>query len=235
MTISHPLTRLQKFRLLSLIPIYFMLPILKAIVVQDHSLKVVKIFLGLWMMASLINGLSYIEPFSFLNTSTNGNQNLCTVYGYPGYVVLGAYLGEKKFTKGQRYVLYSIGGFACIVSIVEQTIRVDRGYGLEYTLIDYYSPTTIWLTIAVFVFIKYIWRERQIRKWYSRVLLFAGCYSMGFYFLHTIALLLLQHWLTIRYVSWRPIRSLVDVILVFAVTLLVVWSMSKNKYSRKWI
>lgn len=219
----------------ALIPIYFMLPILKAIVVQDHSLKVVKIFLGLWMMASLINGLSYLEPFSFLNTWTNGNQNLCTVYGYPGYVVLGAYLGEKKFTKGQRYVLYSIGGFACIVSIVEQTIRVDRGYGLEYTLFDYYSPTTIWLTIAVFVFIKYIWRERQIRKWYSRVLLFAGCYSMGIYFLHTIALLLLQHWLTIRYVSWRPIRSLVDVILVFAVTLLGVWSMSKNKYSRKWI
>ncbi len=122
---------------------------------------------------------------------------------------------KKKFTKSQRYVLYSIGGFACIVSIVEQTIRVDRGYGLEYTLFDYYSPTTIWLTIAVFVFIKYIWRERQIRKWYSRVLLFAGCYSMGIYFLHTIVLLLLQHWLTIWYVSWRPIRSLVDVILVF--------------------
>ena len=71
--------------------------------------KSCKNILGLWMMASLINGLSYLEPFSFLNTWTNGNQNLCTVYGYPGYVVLGAYLGEKKFTKSQRYVLYSIG------------------------------------------------------------------------------------------------------------------------------
>lgn len=219
----------------ALIPIYFMLPILRAIATQDHSQKAVKIFLGLWMLASLINGLSYLAPFSFLNTWTNGNQNLCTVYGYPGYVVLGAYLGEKEFTKSQRHVIYIIGGAACILSIVEQAIRVGRGYGLEYTLFDYYSPTTIWLAIAVFILLKYMWRERQVRKWYDRILLFAGCYSMGIYFLHTIVLLLLQNWLTSYYISWRPVRSLGDVILVFSITLLIVWSMSKNKYSRIWV
>lgn len=219
----------------ALIPIYFMLPILRAIATQDHSQKAVKIFLGLWMLASLINGLSYLAPFSFLNTWTNGNQNLCTVYGYPGYVVLGAYLGEKEFTKSQRYVIYIIGGAACILSIVEQAIRVGRGYGLEYTLFDYYSPTTIWLAIAVFILLKYMWRERQVRKRYDRILLFAGCYSMGIYFLHTIVLLLLQNWLISHYISWRPVRSLGDVILVFSITLLIVWSMSKNKYSRIWV
>lgn len=177
----------------------------------------------------------FSSPFSFLNTWTNGNQNLCTVYGYPGYVVLGAYLGEKEFTKSQRHVIYIIGGAACILSIVEQAIRVGRGYGLEYTLFDYYSPTTIWLAIAVFILLKYMWRERQVRKWYDRILLFAGCYSMGIYFLHTIVLLLLQNWLTSYYISWRPVRSLGDVILVFSITLLIVWSMSKNKYSRIWV
>lgn len=205
---------------------------------KDRELDIHKLYtknIPRFLVAIFLYGLSYLAPFSFLNTWTNGNQNLCTVYGYPGYVVLGAYLGEKEFTKSQRYVIYIIGGAACILSIVEQAIRVGRGYGLEYTLFDYYSPTTIWLAIAVFILLKYMWRERQVRKWYDRILLFAGCYSMGIYFLHTIVLLLLQNWLTSYYISWRPVRSLGDVILVFSITLLIVWSMSKNKYSRIWV
>lgn len=219
----------------ALIPIYFMLPVLKAIVMPDHDRKVVKIFLILWGMASLINGLSHLMPLSFLNTWTNGNWNFCTVYGYPGYVVLGAYLGERNYTKRQRWGIYVLGGLACIVAILDQLVRVEKGYSLEYTLFDYYSPTTIVLAIAVFVGVRHLGMKRKAEKNYDKILTFAGRYSMGMYFLHTVVLLILQERLLKYYTNVRPVRSLVYIALIFLLTLGIVWGLASNKYSRKWI
>ena len=146
MTISHPLTRLQKFRLLSLIPIYFMIvglflqPVTEIIpglitIIKEPDFLITDYFLIGGIGTSFINAglltLLCIWTIYFLGMEMDGHTitSSCLMFGFSLFgknllniwaILLGVYLYSHYHKKHMSSYIY-IGFYLSLIHISEPT------------------------------------------------------------------------------------------------------------------
>lgn len=181
----------------------------------------------LWYMTGICFLINTVYPMAcvVLNIQYNGAFSFPAAGGYMMFVLLGYLLSHTNFTKHQRCSLYGLG--LLIGGGVRYTTTLlwsAKNGTLDRTFWGYFNFPAVFLSVGVFLFIKYLpldnlLRSGTARKWLSKI---SGA-GFGVYLMHMLVYqVLLEYTMLDEYsYAWRfLIPFAIYVICVFLVLLL---------------
>lgn len=142
-----------------------------------------------------------------LKIQYNGAFSFPVASGYMMFVLLGYLLSVTDFTKYQRWIFYGLGILiGAGVRYVSTIVWSVKNGTLDRTFWGYFNFPAVFLSISVFIFIKYIsWdrilRNKTVRKWLTKI---SGA-GFGVYLMHMLVYqILLEHTMLDEYsYAWR--------------------------------
>ena len=105
--------------------------------------EVIKYFVILWIM-----GVSILPLFSLI-TGFALTDNIITVTGYVGYMVLGTYLSTKRLPRKTLAILTAVG--IALTAICTYVLATIIGGEQMYFFQQYFSPTVIISSVPLFL------------------------------------------------------------------------------------
>lgn len=182
-----------------LFAIYLSIPVLS---VLKENVKVLKYM-------AIIAFLTYsVIPFLFniFKVPINGNLYFPLTGGYILYVVIGYLLATVSLERKQRYWIYLGGILGVIVRYGATYILSIKENAINKVTWDYKNFPAVLLSVAVFVFFKYIeWEKVFKTEMLKNLIRNISSASFGIYLIHMIiirALLSIFHWNTYGW-KWR--------------------------------
>lgn len=216
-------THFHLWFLYMIVGLYLVTPILRAFV-RGASQGELRWFLLLaFFFASLLPTLLRLRPSQTVSLWVN-NLNLHLVLGYVGYYVLGYYLKTFPLNRVVELLAYALGILGGVVT-VGGTAWLSQGRGqLVQTLYNYDSPNVVLMSVAVFVFFRYVLGvSEEGRRRVSGV----AKVSFGIYLVHVFFLMVLD-WLDITVLSITPALAVPALTaVVFIGSFVVAWLISK--------
>lgn len=181
--------------LFMLIGLHLITPILRTFVKKEN-----KKYVGYYILLAAI--FTFAAPLlQFFYTELGGNKEWIATYprkfqigilgNYIAYYLLGWYLTTVELTKKARYLIYGAGalGFAVTVGgslyYSEGSVRASEVFFHNFTL------NVMLMSVAVFVFLLYLLRERQISALWTKVITRLSGLTFGVYVLHLYVMSLL--------------------------------------------
>ena len=154
------------------------------------------------------------------------NLNLHLVLGYVGYYVLGYYLKTYTLNRAAEYLIYLLGILGAVITVGGTAWLSQQRGTLVQTLYNYDSPNIALMSVAVFVFFRYVLgvsEERSRRQRMSSV----AQVSFGVYLVHVFFLIVLDR-LHITVLSFPPVLAVPALTaVVFLCSFAVAWLISK--------
>ncbi len=181
----------------------------------------------LWYMAGGTFVLGSLLPpvFTYLKLEWNYDLSMLTCGGYLMYAILGYLLSTEHLSKSKRIIIYILGlagGFLRYFA----TILLSRRDGvLNGTFFSYKGYYAVFLSIAVFIFIKNsklvvkIGNNSKLTKILKNL---ADC-SLGIYLLHMIIYRTLDNFIPTNCWEWRVLVPF----LIYAIAFAVIWLCKK--------
>ena len=174
--------------LFMIVGLYLIVPFLKKITANK---KLTEYFLILAFIFALIIPLlmKWTALGSPIFETILGNANIAFVTKFPIYYVAGYYFSINQISCRNKLIIYILGIVSIIFTIFTNSyLSIQAGAGFE-ALYDYLYPNTALFTLAVFIFFRSFFEERQFSDKATRaVLLFSKC-SFGIYLAHVFVLI----------------------------------------------
>lgn len=220
-----------------LIGVYVLVPILQKIT-KNSSKNEMKYILIVFFIFNILKNT--IQPFNFGYLKyVNQILNRFTIdkfMGFIGYFLLGYYLNTYEIKKRNRCILYQIGLISIIVCIVGNSLySLDLGKSTQY-FYDHFFVTTFFVSMAIFVFVKYSISNREIKGLLSKVLINLSNASFGIYLIHVAVICLFCVKLNFYTTTINPIFTIPIIsISVFILSLIGVNIVKKIPYIHQYI
>ena len=207
-----------------LIGLYFVIPVIGKFV-RNATENEVLYFLIVWFGVMMLS-----QPYLI---RYNPQIDLHYFAGYIGYLVLGHYLAFKEF-KWQNIQAWMTLIFVLTVGIIAfgSWMLYKSNSTIGTLFYEPISPTIVFLSASVFLIARFT--VVKLSPAVIRIRDFAGGYNYGIYLAHALVLYLLDR-VNISYKLCIPIISIPATALIcFALTLGLVWAISKLPYG-KWV
>ncbi len=212
---SQP-TTVHLWFMYALIPLYLLSPLLKKLV-DALSRDLVRYLLLLWVIfASFLPTLTALLPAPYQSLfAINPSYNLNFLNGYLGYFILGYYL----FKNEKHYSKKLLAGI-----ILLDTVIISLGTWLKTSQIGQYSEIfksytrifTLILSVAIFLFVKELLRDRALSPRWSGIVNVLSAASFGIYLVHNLLVDLIS-----RIIKLWPAQSLLVLFGGFLAVLIV--------------
>lgn len=218
-------THFHLWFLYMMVGLYLITPILRAFIRGAGRGELRWFFLMSFVFASLIPTLLRLRPDQTVKLWVN-NLDLHLVLGYVGYYVLGYYLKTYTLSRGAEYLIYVLGILGAAATVGGTAWLSGRRGELIQTLYNYDSPNIVLMSVAVFVFFRYVLGISEERSRRQRISGVAGV-SFGVYLVHVFFLIVLDR-LGISVLSFPPVLAVpVLAAAVFLCSFAVAWLISK--------
>lgn len=211
------------------IGLYLITPILRAFVRGARQSDFHWFFLIVLVFAVLLPGALALRP-SDLTSFWLGQLQLHLIMGYVGFYVAGYYLKNYTINRMSEWIIYVLG-MAGAVATVAGTYAMSKAAGAFSDLFyGYMTPGVVAMSVAVFVFFRYVLGVSEERSRRQRVGMTAQV-SFGVYLVHLVFLNGFQFLMTHFDVSAPPFPAVlavpVMVLVVFLPSYLAAWLLHK--------
>ena len=173
----------------ALIAIYLFVPVFN-VFVNHASRTLIRYIVILWIIA--YGGFRY---FSYL--VTNEAATFFPLTEFIGMFLMGYYFARFDQTLKARVAIYLVGIVGGIYTIWQtNSFAFDQGAFSSYAF-SYSSPGVIAMSIALFVFIKYVITHRSEKRAdfeTGKIIQLVSATSFGIYLIHPVILDLLRPW-----------------------------------------
>lgn len=218
-------THFHLWFLYMIVGLYLITPILRAFVRGASRADFHWFFLLCFVFANLLPTLLRLRPSQTVSLWVN-NLNLHLVLGYVGYYVLGYYLKTYTISRAAEYLIYILGILGAVVTVGGTAWLSQQRGVFAQTLYNYDSPNIALMSVAVFVFFRYVLgvsEERSRRQRMSSV----AQVSFGVYLIHVFFLILLDR-LNITVLAIPPVLAVPALTAaVFLCSFAVAWLIPK--------
>ena len=208
-----------------IVGLYLITPILRAFVRGASRADFHWFFLLCFVFANLLPTLLRLRPSQTVSLWVN-SLDLHLVLGYVGYYVLGYYLKTYTISRAAEYLIYILGILGAAVTVGGTAWLSQQRGVFAQTLYNYDSPNIALMSVAVFVFFRYVLgvsEERSRRQRMSSV----AQVSFGVYLIHVFFLILLDR-LNITVLAIPPVLAVPALTAaVFLCSFAVAWLISK--------
>ena len=218
-------TQFHLWFLYMMIGLYLITPILRAFVRGASRGDFHWFFLLVFLFASVLPTLLRLRPSQTIRLWVN-NLDIHLVLGYVGYYVLGYYLKNYTLNRAAEYLIYILGALGAAATVGGTAWLSQRRGELIQTLYNYDSSNIVFMSVAVFVFFRYVLgisEERSRRQRISGV----AKVSFGVYLVHVFFLIALDR-LNITVLSFPTALAVpLLTVAVFLCSFAVAWLISK--------
>ena len=210
--------------------LYCVIPVITVFTEKEEYRKILKaIVLFIFVFRGIIYPISVISRKSFPTIF-----NYCLEQNsYIMFLLLGYLLSTTKLSKKKRVLIYALGIIAALVRYMYTYYSSKQANTLNRDLFDYCSALSVWLAIAVFVFIQNInWEKVLIKlKIKTGILAKISSCSFGVYLIHIIIKNQLTNILNLDIYSiwYRTIGA----ILLYIICLIIVYLIKKLPILKK--
>ena len=211
-----------------LIGIYMLIPFLRKIATDE---KLLKYFLILWFVFSTISNIAKITGLSIITDILEDKMYINFVIGFSGYFLLGYFLSTRNYKS--KYAV--IVGIICLIINFIGTYLLSIGHDVtNQSLYANLSPNIILMSISVFILCKNVYsKSENINARFKSVTSILSKYSLGIYVIHFWVLNALSMF-KIDVLALPPVINVILIsILVFALSLLATFILSKIKYIKR--
>jgi surface polysaccharide O-acyltransferase-like enzyme len=197
-----------------LVGLYLLTPILR-LVVANATREIFKYLLAVWLLCALFIPIPGIIGAFYVD------GNLLTFPLWAGYFMLGAYLVNVKMNR--RFLLGIVAGGLTLTVVGTYLLLGPVGGQHTYYFQDYFSPTMILSTAALFLLLTSIKvpanpREASNPKINWLLKQISQC-TLGIFLFHIIVLETLQRGYLGFTISGNYLNSIVEIPLITVVTL----------------
>lgn len=137
-----------------LLGLYLLLPMYRSIVSGSRSYVLYFIILA-FTTTFIISFFSTFPLFTGI-ASLLQNMGATSFVGFSGYFVLGHVLRTSRLTSKVRYVLYALGIFGFLVTLLGTLLYSNHMGVASEAFYNYLSPNIVLLSVAIFVFGKHV-------------------------------------------------------------------------------
>jgi len=208
-----------------LIGLYFLIPVI-SIFVRNATKRQLEYFLAMWLITMLITqpGLSRFNP----------QVDIHYFSGYAGYLVLGHYL-TFHVNYSRKLVISMWAMFFCLLVIITAGTYCMYKYTTLGTLFyEPLDPPVVLLATSVFLLGRFT--KVSLPPIILKFKNFASAYNYGIYLSHALILYFLDDPFGISFKLCMPILSIpITALICFAISLLLVWVLSKLPVVGKWL
>lgn len=211
-----------------IIGLYMITPFLRKIA---HDDKLLKYFLVLWLIYSIITNITQITGLSIVETILEDKMFINFIIGYSGYFLLGYFLSNKDY-KSKWAITFTI---ICFIITFLGTSVLSNGQAItNQSLYSNFSLTTIGMSIGIFVLSKNLYSEKEeINNKFKNIISVLSKYSLGIYIIHFWILNILSK-IKIDVLLLPPIINVIVIsIIIFLLSLLATFILSKFKYLKR--
>ena len=183
-----------------------------------------------------LNVLKLIPQSDIFVYGILANFNLYMVLGYTGYFVIGHYINTYPVKCRTEKLFYVLGGVSVVLTIIATAIISKKNGYPTQTFYGYLMPNVLGMAVAVYIFFK-----KRVSKWkfserMKKIIVKISQISFGMYLIHDFFIILFSKYLNITTMSFNAIISVPFItICVFALSMFVVYLLSKIPYVNKYI
>lgn len=200
--------------------IYLSLPVLSFLTEEKHRKT-------LWYIA-IVSAVFNSAPviLNMFGLKWNGNFKFAIASGYIMYIVWGYLLSTQNIKKKYRIMIYILGICAAVLKYIG-TVYFSTKYGtINKFLWDYPLFVCLFISIAIFVFIKninysYIINKTKVMNIITKI---SAC-SFGIYLVHRVVMYYQIHLLSINDFSWQW-RS-IGAVTTYFIALVIIYLLKK--------
>lgn len=213
--------------------LYLATPILRKIT-ADRKITEYFIILAV-IFGSVAKLLKAIKPIAPTVNAITDDIGMYTVYGYSGYFVLGYYLKNTDLSVKIRRLIYVLGAVGVLSTIIATAVWSNAKGSPVSIVYNNFMPNVWAQSVAVFVAFRYgvskiNWSERQLK-----VISKLSALSFGMYLFHDFVNIAFKEW-GFTTLLYTPVLSvLCNTLIVFAVSFIAVWLISKIPFVNKYI
>lgn len=216
-----------------LIGLYILTPVLKELISNISREKLRYLILVMFLFQVCLPMLRLIPLFEdTLGDNIDSFNSGLSLNGYLLYFIVGYYINTANFNKIQKKVIYILG-IVSFFAIIGLTGFISYSQNKEYLdLRNNYSLPVFLMSIALFLFIKERYQEKQFSDRKKKTILLLSRYSFGIYLTHEIILSNLKNLVFFN-------STILSIIIVFTIvtvsSFLVTVCIDKIKYVRDYI
>lgn len=227
--------------ILMIIGIYICIPVIKIIA---NNLKTTKYYLILFFafacvipwVATIINDFIDVEIIKKVTSAISDDfnaMNMSMVLGYAGYFILGYYLNKVDLNKKARIIIYAIGGFGFVFTVVASSLISIKTKEPTQNYYGYFSVNALFESVAIFTLFKY--RKFGSEKTNNFIAKLSK-YSFGIYLIHVIIIDMLGKCLDINTLSFNPIASVIVIsVIVFIISCVISAGLNHIPFVKKYM
>lgn len=219
--------------LFAIVGLYIITPLLRKI---TESKSLTKYYILLFFIFTLcFNALAVIQVFKGPVEAISEKISIGLACGYSGYFVLGYYLANEELSKAARKIIYALGIFSAVFTVVFSTLSsVKAGKGVS-DLLNNLLPGMFFWGASIFVFFRYRFADLKLSKSKLNFLLLLSKLSFGIYLVHDFIITLLERF-GITTLSYNVFISVpLNSLAVFAISFAIVYIISKIPFLNKYI
>ncbi|MBD5554125.1 MAG: acyltransferase family protein [Roseburia sp.] len=216
-----------------IVGIYLVVPFLRKIA-EDK--KMTEYFILLSFVTCYLGNLLRLVPVAgeVLDTVLS-KSSLLLVAGYTGYFMAGYYFYTYDISKKFRHAVYALGALSLLATIAGTSAWSLAAGEARQALYDYLLPTTCFVAWAIFLFFKSRVSGVNFSERGSRQIAKLASLSFGMYLVHEFFNIILKM-LNITTLSFPAVISVpVLACVVFALSFVTAWVMSKIPFARKYL
>jgi surface polysaccharide O-acyltransferase-like enzyme len=199
-----------------LIGLYLFTPLLRAIVAHADR-KLIKYLLIVWLLGAILT------PIPGLFGAYHLDSNVFIVPLWVGYFVLGLYLLDVKVRRSALLAFLTLG--LALTAAGTYLMAATIGGATTYFFQDYFSPTTILASVALFLLLNKVQAPSNLiaprgtkKDWLLRKI---GENTLPLYLLHVMIIEALQRGYFGFTLSSSTLNSIIEVPLITVVTLFI--------------
>ena len=219
--------------LFTIVCLYLIVPLLRKIT-QDK--KMMEYFFVLTFIFCFCGNILKMIPLTKeLYNLVFDKMNMHLVMGYSGYFILGLYLFKYEMSKKIQYLSYSLGIISLLFTIIVSSIISVNSNTANQTLYGYLLPNTLFVSIAVFVFFKYVINKINFKNTFVIFIDLLARLSFGMYLVHDFFNMIFSR-IGISTLSYNAILSVpVNALMIFGLSFGVTYIINKIPILNKWI
>lgn len=198
-----------------IIAIYVIIPLLKPF---TKNKKLIEYFLLIFFFLKIIPYTLDLFKVSYIAQIVKRID--VPLLSYTGYFILGHYLNKYEIEKKKRIIIYIIGIISFIISVVGTSLFSIYMKKATETFARELSLTSFFLSVFVFVFIKYKYQNKEISERIKKIIIHLSKHTLGVYLIHPLFRDIIKNQMNISF------NRLTNLPIIFAIMLLISYIIS---------
>lgn len=219
--------------LYTIIGLYLIAPILR-LITKDKKLTEYFLLLA-FIFCFFVNTITIIPQAKEIYSIFGSKLNIVFFNGYTSYFVLGYYLHNNELNKRMRGLIYTLGAFSVIFTIVGNSLISLVENSASTKLYDNLLLNILFASMAIFLFIKQLIEKKVHSERFVSIITIISKFSFAIYLVHDFFLIIFKELglSTLEYnaIIFIPIKALI----VFWLSFLVACGLNRIPILNKWI